>query len=317
MSLPVTLDDVRHASARIAPRARRTPLIRLDLGGEVYAKPENLQVTGSFKFRGAFNALAALPPERRARGVVTHSSGNHAQAVAAAASLHGVKATIVIPENAPGFKIERTRAWGATVVRCGNSSVERERAAAEIVAGTGAVLVPPYDHADVIAGQGTIGLEIAEDLPGVRTVAVCVGGGGLSAGTALAVTSLVPGVRVFGVEPELAADATESLARGERVVWPAEKVTRTIADGVRTQSIGELNFAILRERLAGMVTVPDEALIHAVRWFALETKLVVEPTGALTLAALQTGALQVDGPTVLVISGGNVAPEALARYLRA
>jgi len=315
MSLPVTFEDVLEAGRRIRPRARRTPLLPLSMEGEIYVKPENLQVTGSFKFRGAFNAISALDAGQRARGVVTHSSGNHAQAVAAAARLQGVKATVVIPESAPAFKVDRTRAWGAEVVRCGSSTFERERVAAEIAARTGAVPIPSADHAQVIAGQGTIGLEIVEDLPRVRTVAVCIGGGGLAAGTALAVTSLAPEAKVFGVEPELAADATESLARDKIVTWPAEKVNRTIADGVRLQSIGVLNFAILRERLAGMVTVPDEALIEAVRWYAVEAKLVVEPTGALTLAALRTGALRADGPTVLVISGGNVAPEALGKYL--
>lgn len=307
-TLPVRLEQVRAAAARLAGVAVRTPLLRLPLDGEVHAKPESLQRTGSFKFRGAYNALASLPPEARARGVVADSSGNHAQGVAAAARLLGVPAVIVIPENAPPVKVERTLGWGAEVVRCGNSSDERLRVARELAEARGLTYLPPFDHPAIAAGQGTLGLEIAQDLPSVRTVIVCVGGGGLISGVAVAVKSLVPGARVVGVEPELAADAQASLREGRRVRWPAELTGRTLADGVRTQGLGELNFEVVRALVDEIVTVPEDAIRDATRWFALEAKLAVEPTGALSLAALQHGVVTADGPTVLVVSGGNFDP---------
>lgn len=314
--VPVALADIEAAAARIAPHAVRTPLLRLPLEGEVYVKPENLQRTGSFKFRGALNALATTPPERLARGVVADSSGNHAQGVAAAARLLGVPATIVMPENAVAAKVERTLAWGAEVVRCPSSSEARRSAAEELRARRGLEYVPPFDDARVVAGQGTVGLELARDLPSVRTVVVCIGGGGLASGIATAVKALAPQARVIGVEPELAADARESLREGRIVSWPAEQVARTVCDGVRAQSLGRLTFAILSRLVDEVVTVTDGEVLDALRWALLEAKLALEPTGALALAAIRAGAAIADGPTVLVASGGNADPALLADVLR-
>ncbi len=311
----VTLTDVEAAAGRIAAHAVRTPLLHLPLEGEVWVKPESLQRTGSFKFRGALNALASTPPDRLARGVVADSSGNHAQGVAAAAALLGVPATIVMPENAVALKVERTRALGAEIVRCGPSSEERERAAAELRESRGLEYVPPFDDARIIAGQGTVGLEIARDLPEVGTVVVCIGGGGLASGVATAVKALCPRARVVGVEPALAADAQESFRTGVRVRWSAADVARTICDGVRTQQLGELTFEAISRLVDEIVTVEDEAVLDAMRWYATEAKLTVEPTGALTLAALRTGAVTAGGPTVLIASGGNVEPSVLAAAL--
>jgi len=313
--LPVSLADVEAAARRIAPLAVRTPLLRLSLGGEVHVKPESLQRTGSFKFRGALNALSSMPRERLARGVVADSSGNHAQGVAAAATLLGVAATIVMPDNAVPLKVERTRALGAEIVRCGSSSGERERVAAELRDRRGLEYVPPFDDVRIIAGQGTVGLELAQDLADVTTVVVCVGGGGLISGVATAVKALCPGARVIGVEPVLAADAQESLRTGARVRWSAEDVSRTVCDGVRTQQLGEITFEVISRLVDDIVTVDDDAVLDAMRWYAVEAKLMVEPTGALTLAALQTGAVVADGPTVLVASGGNADPALLASVL--
>ncbi|MSO95533.1 MAG: threonine/serine dehydratase [Thermoleophilia bacterium] len=314
-TLPVSLRDIEAAAHRIDGVALRTPLLRLPLDGDVYVKPESLQRTGSFKFRGAYNALVSTPFALIERGVVADSSGNHAQGVAAAAALLGVPATIVMPENATPVKVERTAGWGAEVIRCANSTDERQRVAAEIRDARSLEYIPPFDDARIIAGQGTVGLEIAHALPDVATVVVCIGGGGLISGVATAVKALCPNARVVGVEPELAADAQESLRQGRVVSWPAADVTRTICDGVRTQEIGARNFAIISALVDEIVTVSDDAVLEAMRWLALEAKLLVEPTGALTLAAIQTGAVTADGPTVLVISGGNVDPALAASVL--
>jgi len=314
--LPVSLADIEAAASRLDGVAVRTPLLRLPCDGEVYVKPESLQRTGSFKFRGAFNALASTPVAAIERGVVADSSGNHAQGVAAAASLHGVPATIVMPENAAAVKVARTAAFGAEIVRCANSSEERQRVAAEIRDARSLEYIPPFDDARIIAGQGTVGLEIAQDLPEVATVVVCVGGGGLISGISTAVKALCPSARVLGVEPELAADAQASLREGRIVTWPAADVTRTICDGVRTQALGELTFATIAALVDEIVTVSEEAVLEAMRWLALEAKLLVEPTAALTLAALRTGAVAAaDGPIVLVVSGGNVDPALAAAVL--
>jgi threonine dehydratase len=314
-SQPVGLADIEAAAARIGEHAVHTPLLRLPLAGEVFVKPESLQRTGSFKFRGALNALASTPRERLRRGVVADSSGNHAQGVAAAAKILGVRATIVMPENAVPLKVERTRGWGAEVVRCGPSSDERMRVAAELRDGRGLEYVPPFDDVRIIAGQGTVGLELARDLGEVDTVVVCIGGGGLISGVATAVKALCPRARVIGVEPELAADAQESLRTGKRARWSAADVSRTVCDGVRTQQLGELTFEVITQLVDDIVTVSDEAVLEAVRWYVAEAKLAVEPTGALTLAALQSGAIAAAGRTVLVASGGNVEPALLASLL--
>jgi threonine dehydratase len=307
--LPVSFEDVTAAAQRIAGQAVRTPLLRLPVAGEIYAKCENLQRTGSFKFRGAYNAVASLL-ERGGdvRGVVADSSGNHAQGVAAAAHLLGVKSCIVIPYNAPAIKVQRTAAWGAEVLRCPDASDERMAVAMQIRDDRGWAYIAPFDNADVIAGQGTAGLEICEDLRDVETVLVCVGGGGLLSGIVTAVKSVAPNARVIGVEPELAADAQESFRSGRRVSWDASLVTRTVCDGVRTQGIGALNFQIISALVDDIVTVPEAAILTAMRFYALEAKLAVEPTGALTLAALQSGAVQAQGKTVCLVSGGNFDP---------
>ena len=218
-----TFEHLKAAQKRIAGVAYRTPAIRLPLDGEVYAKAESLQRTNSFKFRGAYNFLASLPDEVRSRGVTAPSSGNHAQGLACAANLFGVPAAIAIPEGAPETKVERTRAWGAEVVRCGGSSAERQAAAQHFVDERGYTFVPPFDHPWIIAGQGTVGLEIAEDLPDVANVLVCTGGGGLLSGISTALKHLCPDAQIIGVEPELAADAAASFEKGEIVTWDASK----------------------------------------------------------------------------------------------
>lgn len=325
-SLP-TLADVEAAATAIAGIVTRTPLIRLPVdlpgGHPVYAKAESLQRTGSFKIRGALNKLASMTPEERGRGVVAHSSGNHAQGVAAAAKHFGVNATIVIPRGASELKVRRTEELGATVVRCDDTQAAREGEAARIVEETGATLVHPYNDPLILAGQGTAGLEIAADLPDVANVLVPIGGGGLSSGVALALAAKAPGARVFGVEPELGADARESLLAGEIRAWPATSTTKTMADGVRTQSIGAINFALLSKLLAGVVTVDEASIAAATRWYHQEAHLVVEPTGAITLAALlrlaregSVDGLELqDGPSVVLVSGGNVDASRLAGIL--
>jgi len=316
----VSFGDVEAAARRLAGTARRTPLV--ELGPGLYAKAENLQLTGSFKLRGAYNFLAQLPEAVRARGVVAHSSGNHAQGVACAAHKFGVPATLVIPKNAPAVKVERTLAWGAAVVRCENSSTARERVAQELVEAHGYTLVPPFDHPWIVAGQGTAGLEIARDLPDVANVIVCIGGGGLNAGITTAVRALLPEAQLIGVEPELAADAQASFAAGRVQRWEAALTTRTVADGVRTQNLGALPFEVIHQGVAGIVTVSEAEILEATRWYLREAKLVVEPTGALTLAAyraLQGGPLQGvtlrPGPTAILISGGNLEPALLSELL--
>lgn len=322
-----SIADVEAAERRLRDVVIHTPLLRLPLdgpaGAAVFAKPENLQRHGSFKIRGATNFLACLDPETRRRGVVAHSSGNHAQGVAAAARSFGVRAAIVIPEGASALKVAATQALGAEVVRCANHQRAREETAQALAAERAATLVPPYDHPWIVAGQATVGTEIAADLPDVANVIVPIGGGGLAAGVCLALASRAPRAQVIGVEPELAADAQASLRRGERVAWPAEDVTRTMADGVRTQCVGEVNFALLRRHLAGVVTVSEQAIAAAARWYLERARLVVEPTGALSLAALRRlldeggadGVTLRPGPTVVVVSGGNVDAATLRSLL--
>ena len=319
--------DVSAAVVRIQVHVRRTPLLSVshpDLGGrDVYVKPESLQKTGSFKVRGATNFIAKLPEEKRRLGVVAHSSGNHAQGVAAAARAFGVQATVVIPEGAPTVKVRGTEELGARVVRCAQTAEARDAAMDAIASETGATRLVPFDDADVIEGQGTVGWEIAEDLSQVANVLVPIGGGGLASGVCLALAQLAPNAQVIGVEPALAADAQESLRAGQRVTWPAERTNATIADGVRSQAIGELNFAVLSRHLAGVVTVDEESIKEAVRFYAAKAKLVVEPTGALTLAALlrlaraggADGVTLAAGPTVVIASGGNVEPSLLCELL--
>ena len=319
----VGLAEIRAAAATLHGITVRTPLVPFGRPERrQWLKAESLQPIGAFKLRGAYVAAAALSPEARARGLITYSSGNHAQGVARAARLLGVPAVVVMPSDAPALKRARVEADGAEVVTVGTASEERRRVAEELAAARGLAVIPPYDDPRIVAGQGTAGLEIAEDLQDVAAVLVPIGGGGLASGVAAAVKALVPGAMVIGVEPELAADARESLATGRIVEWPAERVSRTIADGTRTQSIGRLNFAHLSRQLDRIVTVSEAEIAAAVRLAAEEARLVVEPSGALPIAAMrfraaEAGLAGLDGPVVGVVSGGNVDPDAYLRYLAA
>jgi len=319
----VDLARIRDAAATLRGVAARTPLVPLgDPARRHLLKAESLQSIGAFKIRGAYNAAASLAPEERARGLITYSSGNHAQGVARAARLLGVPAVIVMPENAPAIKRARVLADGAEVVTVGNASAERQAVAERLAAERGLAMIPPYDDDRIIAGQGTCGLEIAEDLPDLAAVLVPVGGGGLASGVAAAVRALRPAARIVGVEPELAADARDSMLAGRIVEWPAALASRTIADGTRTQSLGRRTFAHLAVLLDDIVTVSEEEIAAGVRLAAEESRLVVEPSGALTVAALAfrsaaAGIERLDGPVVAVVSGGNVDPARYRSYLEA
>ena len=317
----VTLDDVRLAAASLAGIAIRTPLLSFgsagDGGPRVLVKAESLQPIGAFKIRGAYHAISRLTAEERSRGVVTHSSGNHAQGVARAARLLGAHAVIVMPSNAPAVKRRRVEADGAEIVTVGPASSEREAKAEELIRERGLVFIPPYDDDRVIAGQGTVGLEIAEDVPDLAAVLVPIGGGGLSSGVAVAVRALHPGARILGVEPEVAADAQQSFREGRRVRWEASRTGATIADGVRSQAIGVRPFAHLSKLLDDVVTVSEEEIAATVRLLAEECRLVAEPSGAVAPAAARfraaaAGLAGLNGTVVAVVSGGNVDP---ARYV--
>jgi threonine dehydratase len=312
----VTIDEIRAAADRIRGVAVRTPLLRWD--DETWLKAESLQPVGAFKMRGAYNKLSSLTDAERARGVVTYSSGNHAQAVARVARLLGVDAVICMPRDAPRIKIERVRDDGAEIVFTGPDSEERHRLALRLVDERGLVMVEPYDDPAIIAGQGTCGLEIAEDLPDVTCVLVPVSGGGLSAGVATAIKALAPAARVIGVEPELAADAKESLETGRLVSWTAEETARTMADGLRTNSLGPLPFEHLRRFCDGIVTVTESEITDAVRRLATGARLVIEPSGAAAMAAHLNGhvpRLAGDTRRAIVLSGGNVDPDRFAQIL--
>ena len=314
----VSIDDIRAAAANLAGVALRTPLIPFGTAGvdgpRVLLKAESLQPIGAFKIRGAYHAIATLTPGERARGVVTHSSGNHAQGVARAARLLGIHAVIVMPSNAPAVKRRRVEADGAEVVTVGAASSEREARAEELIRERGLVFVPPYDDDRIIAGQGTVGLEIAEDVPDLAAVLMPIGGGGLASGVAVAIRALHPEARVLGVEPELAADAAESLREGRIVRWDATRTGSTVADGVRSQAIGRRPFAHLSRLLDGIVTVLEDEIVAGVRMVAEEARLVVEPSGAVAPAAArfraeEAGLDRLTGTVVAVVSGGNVDPD--------
>jgi threo-3-hydroxy-L-aspartate ammonia-lyase len=312
----VTIDEIRRAAARIRGVATRTPLLRWD--DRTWLKPESLQPVGAFKMRGAYNAIASLTDEERSRGVVTYSSGNHAQAVARAARLMGAPAVIVMPEAAPRIKIDGVQHDGAEIVFTGPGSEERHQIALELVEQRNLVMIEPYDDPRIIAGQGTAGLEVAEDLPNVTSILIPVSGGGLSAGIATAIKALAPEARVIGVEPELAADARESLAAGEIVHWDSSLTTRTMADGLRVEHLGRLPFLHLRRYMDEIVTVTEEQLLEAIRQLASGARLVAEPSGAAAMAAHLSGAApQPDGDDrrVVVISGGNLDRRQLAEIL--
>ena len=310
----VTVEDIDAAAELIRPFIVRTPLIPAGWADEdrpLWIKPESLQSIGAFKVRGAFNAIGHLDESVRTRGVVAYSSGNHAQAVAYAAGVYGVPAHIVMPEETPHIKVAATRGHGAEVVLCGPG--QREKVAAEIVEETGGVLVPPFDHPDIIAGQGTIGLEIAEDHPAVENVLVPVSGGGLASGIGTAIKALCPHARVYGVEPELAADTAEGLGLGHRVDWSIGDRNRTIADGLRSQP-SDLTFTHLQRVLDGVITVSETEIRAAVRELAQKAHLVSEPSGAVALAAYRQGVTPA-GRTVMILSGGNIESELLLEIL--
>ena len=298
--------------------AARTPLVAFEENGrQLWFKPESFQPIGSFKLRGAYNKIASLSDGERRRGVITYSSGNHAQGVAYSARALRAKAVVVMPRAAPAIKIEATKALGAEIVFVGPSSAERQTKAEELAAQHGYVIIPPFNDEKIIAGQGTIGLEIVEDVPEVELVLVPVGGGGLISGVATAVKLLRPQAKVIGVEPALAADAQASLRAGKIVAWSGEQVGRTLADGLRTQHVGEINFEHIRRYVDDIVTVGEDEIREAMRRLALSARLVAEPSGAVTSAAFffHADELPRAGKTVAIISGGSVEPQLLASIL--
>ena len=329
MANSIGLKDIEGAKARIAAAAVRTPLVRLSrtrmrLAGfgelaerapEIYLKDESAQPIGSFKLRGAYNKIAQLSAEELGRGVITYSSGNHAQGVAFAARAMGAKAVIVMPSNAPAVKRDATIALGAEIVWVGTSSSERRVKAEELAALHGYSMVPPYDDAAIIAGQATCGVEILEQLPGVELVLSPVSGGGLLSGVATGIklsaeSEGIAAPQVWGCEPELAGDAAESFKTKTLVEWPAEKTTRTICDGLRTQSLGVLNFEHILRFVDGIVTVSEEEIRTAARLVLATTKMVAEASGAVTLAAVLFHADELPKvrKVVAIVSGGNIDP---------
>ena len=314
----VTIDDVRRAASVLRGVAVHTPLLASEplseqCGVPVWLKPEMLQHGGAFKFRGGYTYLAQLGAEARSRGVVTASSGNHGQAVALAARMFGVKATIVMPTNTPRAKRDGAERLGARCFYVGTTTAERIAVAEELRVAEGLTYVPPFDDPTIIAAQGTVGLEIAEALPTVRTVLVQVGGGGLSSGVATAIKALVPTARVIGVEPEGSPKLTRAREAGAPVTIAANP--QGLADGLLAVRIGTLNFAHLAVALDDIVTVPDAALPAAMRLLLDRHKLVAEPSGAIAVAALMTGRVTADGDTVCVLSGGNIEWDGLQELL--
>jgi threonine dehydratase len=314
MDLAIAFSDVAAAAARLAGVAHRTPVLTSRsadelTGAQLYFKGENFQRMGAFKFRGAYNALAQFSAVQRRAGVIAFSSGNHAQAVALSARLLGMPAVIVMPQDAPAIKVEATRGYGAEVLPYDRYTEDREAIAGRLAAERGMTLIPPYDHPHVMAGQGTAALELLQDVPALDLLLVCVGGGGLISGCAVAAHELQPACRVIGVEPEAGDDMQQSLRRGERV---RIEVPRTIADGAQTEQPGRYTFPVVRALVADVVTVSDDALVRAMRFFAARMKIVVEPTGCLGAAAAFEGAVEVRGRRVgVILSGGNVD---LVRY---
>ena len=313
--LAASFADVRAAAERLRGIVHRTPVVTsatLDerTGAHALLKAENLQRAGAFKLRGAYNTIAQLTQARQRGGVVAFSSGNHAQGVALASKLLGVPATILMPSDAPAAKLAATRGYGAEIVTYDRERMNRAELAAALTAERGATLVPPYDHPAIIAGQGTVALELIEDAGTLDVLLVPLGGGGLLAGCTLAATALSPGVRIYGVEPEAGDDWVRSWRAGRIVSIP---VPKTIADGQQTQAPGELTWPIVRSGAAGVVTVSDDEIRAAMRFAFERLKLVVEPSGATALAALLSGKVEVRGARVgVVISGCNVDPATFA-----
>ncbi len=320
MSHLVSVTEIQLAADRLRGVAVHTPLVPFaGVDPPLLIKAESLQPTGAFKLRGAYNAISVLPPEQRGRGVVAHSSGNHAHAVAYAAALLGVPATVVVPSNAPEVKVQAARSRGAQIVICEPGLANRVAAVADLVAEHGYTEITPFEHREVIAGQGTVGREIAIDCPDVDLVVCPVGGGGLISGVAAAITAANPRALVVGVEPELAADARDSLRKGYRVAWAPEQTQRTIADALRVDQVGELPMQHLQAQVHDIITVTDDEILAATRLLATGARLVAEPGGAVAVAACLFRPAELPSATrrVAILSGGNVDPALLGGLLAA
>ncbi len=313
----VTLDDLRAAAGRVRDAAVRTPVLALPWPADTPSHPfrikcENLQPMGAFKVRGAFNMLAQLPADARARGVITYSSGNHGQGVAMAAMACGVHAVVVMPTTAPAVKVEGVRSYGAEVIFAGTTSLDRQSRAETEAAARGLTIIPPFDHPMVIAGQGTVGLELLEQVPDLGTVYVPMGGGGLIAGVSAAIKLSRPGVRVVGVEPVGAMKMRAARDAGQPVTL--EK-TASIGDGIMNMRAGDITFAHVQQYVDDLVAVPDEAMARAVAWLFRHARIVAEPSGAATTAAVMLGLGAPVGTVVAIVSGGNVQPDHFAKYI--
>ncbi|MGD7199380.1 threo-3-hydroxy-L-aspartate ammonia-lyase [Ralstonia pseudosolanacearum] len=319
-TLPITYDDVVAAHARLQGQVHRTPVLTSTTanaltGAELFFKCENFQRMGAFKFRGAYNALSQFTPEQRKAGVITFSSGNHAQAIALSARLLGMRAVIVMPKDAPTIKVEATRGYGGEVVFYDRYTEDREAIGRRLAEQHGLTLIPPYDHPDVMAGQGTAAKELIEETGPLDLLLVCLGGGGLLSGCATAARALSPACRIIGVEPEAGNDGQQSLRKGEivHIDTPA-----TIADGAQTQHLGHYTFAVIRALVDDIATVSDADLVDTMRFFAGRMKIVVEPTGCLAVAAALRQRVEVRGKRVgVIISGGNVDLQHFARLVQA
>jgi threonine dehydratase len=303
-----TFQQVKEAAERLHGQAHRTPVVTSRtlnerIGADIFLKCENYQRVGAFKFRGAYNAISQLTPREKANGVITHSSGNHAQAVALVGRLLNVAATVVMPDDAPAIKKQATRDYGAEVIEYNPDETTREAVAGRIAEERGLALVPPFDHPDIVAGQGTAALELFEDAGPLDYLLVPCGGGGLLSGSAIAAKGMHPNCRVIGIEPELADDAVRSF---RTKTLHTVKNPPTIADGTRTASLGKITFPLVLEYVDDMATVTEAAIAEAVRFLFYRTKLVVEPSGALGVAALLGGAVKTSGRTGVILSGGNI-----------
>lgn len=305
----VTVDEIRAARERIRPAARLTPIIE---AGGLWLKAESLQPMGAFKIRGAYNMISQLSQEQLDRGVITYSSGNHGQAVALAAQQLGARAVIVMPTTAPAVKIDGCKSYGAEVIMAGTTSLDRQARAEQEARERGLTIVPPFDHRQIIIGQGTCGLEILEQVPDVGTVFVPAGGGGLASGTAAAIKQIKPSVRIVAVEPLGAPKMTKSLEAGQPTTLPSSK---SIADGLMNLRPGDLTFAHIQKFVDEVVTVGEVDIAKTVGWLFRNARLVAEPSGAVTTAAARLGLGHPQGKIVTVVSGGNVAPEAFAQYV--
>lgn len=314
----VTFADIESAAARLQGQANRTPVFTSRsadelVGARLFFKCENFQRVGAFKFRGAFNALSQFSPAQRKAGVLTWSSGNHAQAIALAGRLLDIPRTIVMPQDAPAVKLTATRAYGAEVVLYDKHATTRETLGRELAAQRGMTIIPPYDHPHIVAGQGTAAMELIEEVESLDALVAPLGGGGLLSGCAVATRHLLPQAKVYGAEPALADDGARSFRSGrmETVSNP-----QTVADGARTPSLGELTFALIRQHVTDVVTVTEESILRAMLFLWERMKLVVEPTGALGLAALMQGALKLPGQRVgIIVSGGNVDLAAMKKWV--